>query len=89
VWILTPERTLKSVRLRVGIDDGSLTEVISGELKEGDQVVTNFLTGLEPVLRPGQTPQGQNPFTQPQRGQGGRGGGPGGGGGGGGGNRGR
>jgi HlyD family secretion protein len=89
VWILTPERTLKSVRLRVGIDDGSVTEVISGDLKEGDQVVTNFLTGLEPVVRPGQTPQGQNPFTQPQRGgdRGRGGGGPGGGGGGG--NRGR
>lgn len=40
VWILKdgkPER----VRVRVGISDGSFTEITGGELKEGDQVITD------------------------------------------------
>lgn len=43
VWKLRPDKTLEPVRLRVGITDRTVTElkeVLKGELKEGDQLVT-------------------------------------------------
>jgi hypothetical protein len=66
---------LKSVNVRLGVSDGTFSELIEGDLKEGQEVVVNMLTGLEPVTRPGQPTTG-NPLMGPQRG------GPGGGGGG-------
>ena len=52
--------------------------MIEGDVKEGQEVVVNMLTGLEPTQSAGQTGTG-NPLMGPQRG--GPGGGPGGGGG--------
>jgi hypothetical protein len=43
VWKLRPDKTMEPVRLRVGITDRTVTElkeVLKGELKEGDQLVT-------------------------------------------------
>jgi HlyD family secretion protein len=43
VWKLRPDKTLEPVRLRVGITDRTVTqlvEVLKGELKEGDMLVT-------------------------------------------------
>jgi HlyD family secretion protein len=80
VWVFT-EKQLHSVGLRLGISDSTWTELIRGDLKEGQEVVVNMVTGLESTVRPGQQGQGQNPL-MPQPGRGGRGGGPGGGGGG-------
>lgn len=68
-------KQLKSIQLRLGVSDGTYSEVLDGDLKEGQEVVVNMLTGLEPVVRPGQPASG-NPLMGPQRG------GPGGGGGG-------
>jgi HlyD family secretion protein len=69
-WLYMDKR-LKPVRLRLGITDGSFTQVISEELQPGQDVVINLVTGLESQARPGQ--QGsQNPLMGPQRG--GRGG---------------
>jgi hypothetical protein len=63
------------------VSDGTYSELIEGDLKEGQEVVVNMLTGLEPVTRPGQTPAAGNPLMGPQRGgPGGGGGGRGGGG---------
>lgn len=73
---LYENKQLKSVALRLGVTDGTYSEVLDGELKEGQEVVVNMVTGLEPVTRPGQ-PAAGNPLMGPQRG------GPGGGGGGG------
>lgn len=69
---------LKSVSLRLGISDGTYTEILDGEgLQPGTEVVVNLLTGLEPkTTAPGQTGGSQNPLMGPQRGQrGGPGGG--------------
>ena len=77
VWVYD-NKQLKSVPVRLGITDGTFQELIEGEVKEGQEVVVNMLTGLEPTNRPGQTGTG-NPLMGPQRG--GPGGGPGGGGG--------
>ena len=73
---LYENKQLKSVALRLGVTDGTYSEVLDGDLKEGQEVVVNMVTGLEPVTRPGQPGTG-NPLMGPQRG------GPGGGGGGG------
>lgn len=71
---------LKMVRLRLGITDGTYTEVLNEEeLRPTMEVVTMMTTGLESRATPGQG-GGQNPLMGPQRGgPGGRG--PGGGGG--------
>jgi hypothetical protein len=79
-WIYV-DKKLKPVNLRTGISDGTYTEILSGEVQQGQEVVVSMTTGLEPQTRPGQQQGGsQNPLMGPQRG--GRGG-PGGGGGGG------
>ena len=43
VWVLDGEK-LRAVEIQVGVDDYQFTEVVSGDLKDGDQVVT----GLKP-----------------------------------------
>jgi HlyD family secretion protein len=81
VW-LYGDKQLKSVRVRTGVTDGTYTELVEGELTEGQEVVVNMVTGLEPkTTTPGQQGTG-NPLMGPQRGgpggPGGRGGGGGG-----------
>jgi HlyD family secretion protein len=84
VWLYISKQ-LKPVNLRLGISDGTWTEVLdSNELQQGTEVVTNVVTGTESAARPGGNNNG-NPLMGPQ----GRPGGPGGFGGGGGGGRGR
>jgi HlyD family secretion protein len=83
-WLFV-NKQLKPVRLRLGITDGTFTEIINeDELQANMEVVTMMTTGTEPRTTPGQGGS-QNPLMGPQRG----GRGPGGGGGGGGGGRGR
>jgi HlyD family secretion protein len=81
-WLYV-NKQLKMVRLRLGITDGTFTEIINDEeFQPNTEVVTMMTTGLEQRTTPGQG-GGQNPLMGPQRGgPGGRG--PGGGGGGGG-----
>jgi hypothetical protein len=79
VW-LAPDKQLKPVRVRLGITDGTNTELLNGELQPGDEVVTGIV--LPTSARP--TAAGGNPLLQQGgRGPGGFGGGgfPGGGGG--------
>jgi hypothetical protein len=81
-WLFV-NKQLKPVRLRLGISDGTFTEVINDEeLQPSMEVVTMMTTGLEQRTTPGQGGN-QNPLMGPQRGGPGRpGGNPGGGGGG-------
>jgi HlyD family secretion protein len=71
VW-LDLNKQLKPVSLRLGISDGTWTEVLDGnELQPGTEVVTNVTTGLETQQRPGnQSPGAGNPLMGPQRGRG-------------------
>jgi len=39
VWVLDPSGQPRAVPLRIGIGDGSVTEVIAGDLSEGDRVI--------------------------------------------------
>ena len=74
VWLYI-NKQLKPVNLRLGISDGTWTEVLDGnELQPGTDVVTNVTTGLETQQRPGnQNPGASNPLMGPQRGGPGRG----------------
>ena len=63
---------LKATRLRLGITDGTYTELLEETLKIGDEVVTSVDTGL-PVA---QTPTGRSPLMQQTGRPGGMGGGP-------------
>lgn len=76
VWIFMDNQLKPINAIRTGITDGQFTEMVTGELKEGDKVVTNFIIPKAAGAPATQQQQG-NPFQQ----QGGRGG-PGGGGGG-------
>jgi multidrug efflux pump subunit AcrA (membrane-fusion protein) len=87
VWTLKKEgekQILTPHNVRLGVSDGTVTELIEGDVTEGQQLITTIITAqVRPA--PGFGPQGGNPFVQ-QPGRGGPGGGrgPGGGGGGGG-----
>jgi HlyD family secretion protein len=71
VWAWA-DNQLRAVRLRYGVSDGTWSEVVEGDVKEGQEVVTNITTGAEPRTTPGQGGQ-QNPLMGPQRGGRGRG----------------
>ena len=73
-WLYV-NKQLKPVRLRLGISDGTFTEVINDEeLQPNMEVVTMMTTGLEQRTVPGQGGN-QNPLMGPQRGGPGRPGG--------------
>ena len=75
VWLWVNGQLKPVNGLTTGVSDGQFTELVAGDLKEGDKVVTNFvIPGAKPAVN--QQQQG-NPFQQQN--QGGRGG-PGGGG---------
>ena len=74
IWLFV-DGQLKPVNLRLGISDGSFTEVLSGELQENTAVVIG-VTGLT-AARSVQTPTGTGNPLMPGRPGGGRGGGPG------------
>jgi hypothetical protein len=46
VWKLRPDKSLEPVRVRTGITDHTVTEVVqvlNGELKDGDDVITGSM----------------------------------------------
>ena len=79
LWV---NKQLKPVTLRLGIFDGTNTEILSGEgLDVGTEVVTSIVLPDAQPTTPGGA-NANNPLMGPQRGRGGPGGGGGGGGGG-------
>ena len=68
MWLYV-DKKLKPINVRLGISDGSVTELLSGDLQEGQEVVVNMVTGLEPRPTAGQQ-GGNNPLMGPQRGGG-------------------
>jgi HlyD family secretion protein len=73
-------KQLRSVPVRLGVSDSQFQEILEGDVKEGQEVVVNMVTGLEPTRPAGQQGTG-NPLMGPQRGGPGGGGNRGGGGG--------
>ena len=78
-WLfMTAERVLKPVNLRLGISDGTNTELLSGELQQNQEVVTG-VTGLGATrTAPGGAGAGNPLMPGGGRGPGGGFGGPGG-----------
>jgi len=44
LWVLGPDNKPLSRTVSVGLTDGSMTEILSGELKEGEQVIVSDST---------------------------------------------
>ena len=42
LYVLQADKKMKAVTVRTGITDGAFTEIVSGDLKEGDTVVTGM-----------------------------------------------
>lgn len=61
-------REFTSVPVRVGVSDGSMTELLSGEVAVGDELVTGVVL---PMPKPGANGTPRNPLMGPQRGPGG------------------
>ena len=57
VWVTGDDGKPKAVTLRLGLSDGSATEVVSGELKEGQEVLLGTVTAGQKGAAPG-TPAG-------------------------------
>ena len=56
VWKLLPDKSLQPVRIRTGITDHTFTEVVqqlSGEIKQGDELVTGVAQSRSGPSRPG------------------------------------
>jgi hypothetical protein len=68
VWLyLTDKKELKPVNLRLGITDGTNTELISGELEPGQEIVTGVILGSARATAAGGA---GNPLLPNQRGGG-------------------
>jgi HlyD family secretion protein len=71
IWVLDAENKLKPAQIRAGITDGHYTEVVGGDLKEGDNVVVGLATSkVEGPPPPGA--QGPMGGRGPSGGRGGR-----------------
>ena len=67
IWKLRPDKTLEPVRVRTGITDHTVTEVaqvLSGQLNEGDQLVTGAMTA---AASSGSRPPGMGGGGAPRR----------------------
>jgi hypothetical protein len=67
-WLYV-DKQLRPVRVRLGVTNGQMTELIEGDLQPGNELVTSISTGTEAV----RTQPGFGPFP-PFMGPGGRGG---------------
>jgi HlyD family secretion protein len=73
VWLYI-NKELKPINLRLGISDGTWTEVLDpNELQTGTEVVTNVNTGVDSTQQRPAGNTGSNPLMGPQRGGYGRG----------------
>jgi hypothetical protein len=66
-WVYI-NKQLKPVALRLGISDGTNTEVLDGQLQPGTEVVTSVILPTAGTAPAGATGAGQNPLLGPQRG---------------------
>jgi HlyD family secretion protein len=54
VWVLGPDGKPKPVRVMIGITDGANTQILSGDLHEGEQIIIGDMSeGGRPQQRGG------------------------------------
>jgi HlyD family secretion protein len=67
VWSVGADKKLRAVKIKTGLNDGIMTEIVSGDLKAGDEVVNGvtIISGDAPARQPA----GGSPFMPkpPQR----------------------
>jgi HlyD family secretion protein len=56
VWVLRNAKP-ESVPIRSGVSDGSLTEVVEGDLSQGDLVITDATVGGSTAQQPASFPR--------------------------------
>ena len=61
LWVLTANKTLEVHIVRTGITDGRFTEIVAGDLKEGDVIVTGQ---SDASANSNRTPTTTTPFQQ-------------------------
>jgi len=61
VWVLDQDGKPKAVKVKLGITDGNFTAVESGDLKEGERVITNNLSKVTSSSSSGGPPRGRGP----------------------------
>ena len=52
IWVLGDDRKPRPVTVKLGITDGSFSEVIEGDLKEGQGVITGIMSTAGPQAQP-------------------------------------
>jgi HlyD family secretion protein len=57
VWVVGPDGKPAAIALQLGIGDGTFTEVVKGEIKEGQPVIVGTLTGDRAQPQPGGPPR--------------------------------
>lgn len=66
VWIQTREGKLRPVPVQLGIQDRQFAELVSGDLQEGEQVITGATASSKsPVTQQSQSPFGGGPGPPP------------------------
>ena len=63
VWVLTAEKRLEPRRVRTGLTDGRVTEIVESDLREGDTVVTGETGGEEAGSQQRQQRSGGSPLS--------------------------
>jgi HlyD family secretion protein len=56
VWVLSPEGKSTPVSIVLGITDGTFSEVMSGDLREGGQVIVEETSGKKTQSQAGTSP---------------------------------
>jgi hypothetical protein len=75
IWVLGPDKTPQPRRIQIGITDGTSTEILRSDLKEGDEVIVMKNISADGRQQNRQTPPGFGGGSGGGRGFGGGGGG--------------
>ena len=52
IWVLGDDKRPRSVSVKLGITDGSFSEITQGDLKEGQEVITGIVSSAAPQTQP-------------------------------------
>ncbi len=53
IWIVGEDGKAKAVDVRLGLTDGSMTEIVSGEIREGQEIIVGQQTAAKASGMPG------------------------------------
>ncbi|MDP2133149.1 MAG: hypothetical protein Q8J99_06025, partial [Sulfuritalea sp.] len=53
IWIVGEDGKARAIEVRLGLTDGSMTEIVSGDLREGQDVIVGQQTAAKASGMPG------------------------------------